>query len=57
MSCSYSDIAIQYLDVKALECTPAAICWMWFRDGTFVAWPNNIDELDIFFYYMNNVDP
>ena len=26
MSCSYSDIAIQYFDVKALEYTPATIC-------------------------------
>ena len=26
MSCSYSDIAIQYFDIKALEYTPATIC-------------------------------
>ena len=32
MSCSYSDIAIQYFDVEALEHTPATICWKRFRD-------------------------
>ena len=32
MSCVYSDIAIQYLNVKALEYTPEAICWKRFRD-------------------------
>ena len=35
MSCSYSDIAIQYFDVKALEYTPASICWQRFRDDIF----------------------
>ena len=57
MSCSYSDIAIQYLDVKALEYTPATICWKRFRDDIFIVWPHSIDELDIFFDYMNKVDP
>ena len=57
MSCSYSDIAIQYFDVKALEYTPATICWKRFRDDIFIVWPHSIDELDIFFDYMNKVDP
>ena len=57
MSCSYSNIAIQYFDVKALEYTPAAICWKRFRDDVFIVWPHSIDELDIFFDYMNKVDP
>ena len=57
ISCSYSDIAIQYFDVKALEYTPATICWKRFRDGIFIVWPHNVDELDIFFDYMNKVDP
>ena len=57
MSCSYSNIAIQYLDVKALEYTPAIICWKRFRDDIFIVWPHSIDELDIFFDYMNKVDP
>ena len=43
-------------DVKALEYTLAAICWKRFRDDVFV-WPHSIDELDIFFDYMNKVDP
>ena len=56
MSCPYSDIAIQYFDVKALEYTPATICWKRFRDDIFVS-PHIIDELDIFFDYINIVDP
>ena len=57
ISCSYSDIAIQYFDVKALEYTPATICWKRFRDDIFIVWSHSIDELDIFFDYMNKVDP
>ena len=57
MLCSYSDIAIQYFDVKALKYTPAAICWKRLRGDIFFVWPYNIDELDIFFDYMNKVDP
>ena len=57
MSCSYSDIAIQYFDVKTLEYTPAGICWKRFRDYIFIVWPYSIDELGIFFDYMNKVDP
>ena len=49
MSCSYSDIAIQYFDVKALEYTTATICWKRFREYIFIVWPHSIDELDIFF--------
>ena len=45
MPCSYSNIAIQYFDVKVLEYTPATICWKWFRDDVFIAWPHSIDEL------------
>ena len=33
MSCSYSDIAIQYFDIKALEYTSGTICWKRFKDG------------------------
>ena len=57
MSCSYNDITIQYFDVKTLEYTPATICWKRFRHGIFIVWPHSIDELDIFFDYMNNVEP
>ena len=57
MSCSYCDIVIQYFDVKALEYTPATICWKRFRGDIFVVWPHSIDELDMFFDYMNKVDP
>ena len=56
VSCFYSDIAIQYFDVKALEYTPATICWKIFTDDIFIVWPHSIDELDIIFDYMNKVD-
>ena len=55
--CSYSDIAIQFLDVETLRYTPATISWKRFRDDIFIVWPHSIDELDIFFDYMNKVDP
>ena len=56
MSCFHSDIGIQYLDVKALEYTPVAICWKRFSDDIFIVLPHSIDELDIFFDYMNKID-
>ena len=28
-----------------------------FRDDIFIVWPHSIDKLDIFFDYMNKVDP
>ena len=57
MLCSYSDIAIQYFDVKTLEYNPATISWKRFRDDIFIAWLHSIDELDKFFDYMNKVEP
>ena len=57
MSCSYSDIAIQHFNVKALEYTPTVICWKRFRDDMFIVWRHSIDELDIYFDYMNKFDP
>ena len=56
MSCSYSDIAIQYFDIKALEFNPTVICWKRFRDDIFAVWPNTFEELQVFFNYMNNID-
>ena len=47
---------MKYFDVKALEYTPANICWKRFRDDIFIVWPLSIDTLDIFFDYMNKVD-
>ena len=32
MSCSYSDTAMQYFDIKTLEFNPSIICWKRFRD-------------------------
>ena len=46
MLCSYSDIAIQYFNFKALEYTPATICWKIFRDDVPIVWSHSIDELD-----------
>ena len=54
MSCSYSDIAIQYFDIKALEFNPPVICWKRFRDDIFVVWPHTLKELQVFFNYMSN---
>ena len=56
MSCSYSDIAIQYFDIKALEFNPLVICWKRFRADIFVVWPHTLQELQVFFNYMNNID-
>ena len=56
MSCSYSDIAIQYFDIKALEFNPPVICWKRFKDDIFVVWPHTLEELQVFFNYMNNID-
>ena len=55
--CSYRDISIEYFDVKALEYTTATICWNGFRDHIFIVWSHSIDERDIFFDYMDKVDP
>ena len=57
MPCSYNDIVIQYFNVKFLEYTPATICWGRFTDDIFIVWSRSIDRLDVFFDYMNKVDP
>ena len=41
ISCSYSDITIQYFDVKGLEYNPATICWKRFRNDIFIVWPHS----------------
>ena len=56
MSRSYSDIALQYFNIKALEFNPPVISWKRFRDGIFVVWPNTLEELQFFCNYMNNID-
>ena len=48
MSCLYSDIAIQYFDIKAVEFNPPVICWKRFRDHIFVVWPHTLEELQFF---------
>ena len=48
MSCSYSNIAIQYFDIKALEFNPPVTCWKRFRDDIFVVWPHTLEELQVF---------
>ena len=55
MSCSYSDIAIQYFDIKALEFNPPVTCWKRFWDDIFIVWPHTLEELQVFFNYMNNL--
>ena len=56
MSCSYSDKAIQYFDINSLELNPPVICWKRFRDNIFVVWPHTLEELQVSFNYMNNID-
>ena len=56
-SCFYRVMVIQYVYVKALECTSAAFCWKRFRDNTFIIWPHRIDKLDIFSDCIIKVDP
>ena len=47
-SCSYSHVAIQYFDVKALEYNPAATRWRRFiRDDIFIIRLHSIYELNI----------
>ena len=57
MLCSYSDIAIQYFDVKTLKYTPATIFQKRFGDDIFIVRPYSIYERHIFFDCMNKVDP
>ena len=56
MSCSYSDIAIENFDKKALEYSPPVLCWKRFSDDVFIIWPHSLDELKTFFHFMNTVD-
>ena len=56
MSCSYSDIAIQYFAIKALEFNPPVICCKRFRYDIFIVWPHSLEELQVFFNDMNNMD-
>ena len=56
MSCSYSDIAIENFDKKALEYSPPVLCWKRFRDDVFIVWPHSLDERKTFFLFMNTVD-
>ena len=56
MSYSYSDIAIEQFDKKALEYNPPVIGWKRFRDDIFLVWPHSAEDLNLFFNYMNNID-
>ena len=39
-----------------IEFNPPVICWKRFRDDIFVVWPHTLEELQVFFNYMNNID-
>ena len=56
MSCSYSDIAKYFYDIKTLSYVPAVKCWKRFRDDVFVLWEHSRDDLDKFFNFMNSID-
>ena len=49
ISSSYSNIAIQYFDIKALEFNHPVTCWKRFRDDIYVVWPHTLEELQVLF--------
>ena len=56
MSCSYSDIAMCRIDLKALSYTPKVLCWKRFRDYIFAVRNHSLQELHKFFEFMNSID-
>ena len=56
MSCSYSDIAIEQFDKKALEYNPPVIGWNSFGDYILLVWPHSAEDLNLLFNYMINID-
>ena len=56
MSCSYSDIAMYWFNLKALSYTPKALCWERLRDDVFAIWNHSLQELHKFFEYMKSID-
>ena len=56
MSYSYSDIAMDRFDVKALSCTPKVLCGECFRNDIFGVWNHSLQELHKFFLFMNSID-
>ena len=56
MSCSYSDIAMYRVDIKALNYRPGGQCWKRFRDDIFCLWNHSLEELQKLFEFVNNVD-
>ena len=56
MSCSYSDIAMYRVDIKALNYRPGVQCWKRFRDDIFCLWNHSLEELQKLFEFVNNVD-
>ena len=56
MSCSYSDIAMYYFDLKALNYKVGLLCWKRFRYDVFVLWNQSLEEFNKFFDFMNSID-
>ena len=56
MSCSCRDIAIEQFDKKTLEYNPPIIGWKRFQNDIFLVWPHSVEDLNLFFNYMNNID-
>ena len=54
--CSCRDIAIEQFDKKTLEYNPPIIGWKRFQDDIFLVWPHSVEDLNLFFNYMNNID-
>ena len=56
LSCSDSDIAMYFYNLKSLSYVLAVKCWKRFRDDVFVLWENFRYDLDSFFNFMNSID-
>ena len=56
MSCSFSNIATEQFNKKALEHNSSVIGWKEFGDDIFLVWCHSTEDLNLFFNYMNNID-
>ena len=53
MSCSYSDIAMQYFDIKSFVYTAAAICWKKLKDDIFIVWSNSTLQMNLVYILIS----
>ena len=43
-------------DVQALNYRPNVLCWKRFRDDIFLVWNHSLEDLELFFNFMNCID-